>query len=174
MDYSIETPRMEEHKAMLLDLLLIGAGGLFMFIAIGLIMIMFNGGSAPYAPDNAPAAASLADLSGGKRIVQAPQGAVEISWLKQAGDIPVMVLFTADWCSYCRDLQPVLQDMTQTAGYELLLVEVDIDACPALAERYNIRGVPVVRAYVHGREIDRFTGSASSAEVADFIAGLPH
>jgi thiol-disulfide isomerase/thioredoxin len=174
MEYQIETPQEDSEKGMLVDLMLIGAGGLFMFLAIVLIVIMVTGNGGPMTTETVPQAGSLAELSGGKRVVHAPKGAVRISWLDEAGDIPVMVMFTADWCGYCRDLKPVLENSTYNAGYELLLVEVDVDECPALAAQYNVRGIPAVRAFVNGREVDRFTGSASGAEVANFIAELPH
>jgi thioredoxin-like negative regulator of GroEL len=174
MEYQIEAPQEKSNNGMLVDLLLIGAGGLFMFVAIVLIVVMVTGAASPTTTEAIQQAASLAELSGGKRVVHAPKGAVQISWLEQAGDIPVMVMFTADWCGYCRDLKPLLENSTYNAGYELLLVEVDVDECPALAAQYNVRGIPAVRAFVRGREVDRFTGGASGAEVADFVAGLPH
>ena len=157
-----------------MDILLILGGGLFAFAAIILLVKMTLQNNSQPASAPVAAAHSLADLSDGRPIVHAPAGATEISWLNQAGDIPVVVMFTADWCSYCQDLQPILEQSARQAEFEFLLVLVDIDDCPALARKYNVRTIPLVRAFVSGQEVNRFAGSADTARVNGFIANLPH
>lgn len=61
---------------------------------------------------------------------------------------PVVELLTREGCSLCRKTRTLLDHVA--ADRPLRVVEVDIDADPALAERYGIR-IPVVR--VDGRDV---------------------
>ncbi|MCP5095791.1 MAG: thioredoxin family protein, partial [Chloroflexi bacterium] len=62
--------------------------------------------------------------------------------------------------------------VAQAAG-DFLLVEVDIDDCPDLADKYHANSVPTVVAFVNGVQQDLFVGAHSQSYVRQFIAELP-
>jgi thioredoxin 1 len=45
-------------------------------------------------------------------------------------DGPVLVDFYADWCSMCRHLSPVLDDLAHAWGDRLKVVKVDVRSTP--------------------------------------------
>jgi len=76
----------------------------------------------------------------------------------EVSDIPILADFSADWCAPCHALAPIFQEAAAALEPEVRLVKVDVDKVPDLAARYMIRGVPTLILFLHGRELDRFSG----------------
>ena len=71
----------------------------------------------------------------------------------------VVVDFYADWCGPCRQLCPVLKQIVHDNEGRILLGKVDVDQEKALASRAGVRGIPDVRIFKHGEQVDRFVGA---------------
>jgi thioredoxin 2 len=71
---------------------------------------------------------------------------------------PVLVDFYADWCAPCKILAPTMDEIARDNQGRLLVVKVDTDHSPDLAQRYGIRGVPTVILFRDGEEVERTWG----------------
>ena len=85
---------------------------------------------------------------------------------------PVVVDFWAEWCGPCHVLAPVLEQAVAARADDVELAKVDVDANPALAERYGIRGIPAVKAFRRGHVVDEFVGALPPAAVGTWLDGL--
>jgi thioredoxin 2 len=82
-----------------------------------------------------------------------------------AGTLPLVVDFWAAWCGPCRMVAPELERVARSRAGRALVVKVDIDAQPALAERFRIQSVPTLAVLVQGREAARVAGVRPAAEI---------
>src|SRR5207302_10087385 len=63
---------------------------------------------------------------------------------------PVLVDFWAPWCGPCRIVAPSVEEMaTQYAG-KLKVGKLNVDEHPAVAQRYNITGIPALLIFEGG------------------------
>jgi thioredoxin 1 len=71
---------------------------------------------------------------------------------------PVVVDFTAVWCSPCRMLDPVVNELAEEWAESVKVVKLDVDNNPSLAMQYQVMGVPTLMLFVNGQISERITG----------------
>jgi thioredoxin 1 len=89
----------------------------------------------------------------------------------------ILIDFYADWCGPCRALSPVLHKIADENDGLVLVGKVDVDQSRSLAAREGVKGIPDVRIFRDGKQVDRLVGFPGEAEVRRRIGkqleGLP-
>ncbi|HEY8590482.1 MAG TPA: tetratricopeptide repeat protein [Naasia sp.] len=132
----------------------------------------------PAAPTRPASAARPAQPAGGVP----PEGAVAVPSLVLEGSdanfgqvleisqlLPVLVDLRAEWSEPSRQLSPVLQRLVEEYGGRLLLVTVDVDANPQLAQAFQAQSVPTVAAVLGGRPLGLFAGPLPEDQLRDVL-----
>ena len=78
-------------------------------------------------------------------------------FIRQPGRL-ILIDFTATWCGPCRQMAPMLDKLVSEKNGAILLAKVDVDKQGALAKREGVSGIPDVRVFLDGKQVDRFVG----------------
>lgn len=111
----------------------------------------------------APAAATTPQSHTGRAVSEISAGDFE-SFRQQTGKV-VIIDFYADWCGPCRQLGPILEQIASSHQGQVLVGKVNVDKASAIAASEGVKGIPDVRIFRDGKEIDRFVGLPPEAEV---------
>ena len=70
-----------------------------------------------------------------------------------------LVEFWAKWCGYCRMVEPVVNDLASWKAGRMQVLKVDVDAEPALAQRFHVKATPTIIMYRNGQQLGRIDGA---------------
>lgn len=76
---------------------------------------------------------------------------------QQSGKL-VVVYFHADWCPQCKRLGPMLDKLAVEYADRMVVGTINIDKCGVLAAKHGVEGIPDVRLYLYGQQVDKQVG----------------
>jgi thioredoxin 2 len=94
---------------------------------------------------------------------------IQFDTLVSLASIPVLVDFWAAWCGPCRMVAPELERVAARQAGRLLVVKVDTEAIPDLAQRLMIQSIPTLAVYHHGTMVGRQAGAMMADAIEAFV-----
>lgn len=86
--------------------------------------------------------------------------------------IPVVLDFWAPWCGPCRVIGPILDELAAKWAGQVKVVKLNVDEEPALAELFQVRGIPTLVA-MRGRDVvDVQVGASGRAKLEQLFVRL--
>ena len=83
--------------------------------------------------------------------------------------VPVIMVMWSPRSLESKPTLAMLEEITRENAGAFQLVEVDIDKAPAIAQAFQIQGVPTVVALVGGRPVPLFQGAAAKEQVFPIV-----
>jgi thioredoxin 1 len=83
----------------------------------------------------------------------------------------VLVDFNTPWCSPCKKMAPIVQNISTEFEGKARVLKVDVDKNKALAKSENVVGVPVLAIYKNGKEVWRKSGTFTQQELSFILHG---
>lgn len=85
------------------------------------------------------------------------------------GDKPVLIDFHAEWCGPCKTLAPIIKEVSKSMNGKIRIVKIDVDKNQAIAQRFQVRGVPTLALFKNGKMIWSASGVRTKHEIITTI-----
>ena len=79
--------------------------------------------------------------------------------------LPVLVDFWAPWCGPCRIVGPILDKLSAEYRTKLKFSKLNVDDNQEIAAQFDVRGIPCMIIFSHGKEVDRIIGAYPETEL---------
>lgn len=93
-------------------------------------------------------------------------------FLELSAQVPVVVDLWAGWSAPSRELSKLVERLAEEYGGRLLVVTVEVETNPQLAQAFQAQTAPTVAAIVGGRPIALFAGALPEDQVRDVFEQL--
>lgn len=84
-------------------------------------------------------------------------------------ELPVLVDLYADWCQPCKQLEPILQQVSNELQGKLKIVRVDVDKNQRLAQAFRVQSIPMMVLIHEGRPVDQIVGLADKKTILALV-----
>ena len=92
--------------------------------------------------------------------------------IERSATTAVVLDLWAPWCGPCKTLGPILEKVVDETGGKAVLVKVDIDQNPGIAQAFRVQSIPMVVGFKDGQPVDAFMGAQGEREVREFVQRL--
>jgi thioredoxin 1 len=73
-------------------------------------------------------------------------------------DVPVLVDFWASWCSPCKMIAPIVEELAGEYEGRVKVAKVDVDANPITPGMFGIMSIPTLMVFRGGKAEERIVG----------------
>lgn len=85
---------------------------------------------------------------------------------------PVLIDFWAEWCTPCKMIGPLVEQIADEYKGRVRVGKLDADAHPDVLMRYNIMGIPTLMLFKGGEAVERITGYQPKDKITSKL--VPH
>ena len=82
---------------------------------------------------------------------------------------PVLVDYWAEWCGPCKQIAPILDEVSLAYQGKLQIAKMNVDENRDIPAKFNIRGIPTLMLFKDGKLAATKVGALSKAQLTAFI-----
>tara|TARA_Y100000816_G_C25856285_1_gene447145 strand:- start:49 stop:369 length:321 start_codon:yes stop_codon:yes gene_type:complete len=84
-------------------------------------------------------------------------------------DKPTVVDFWAEWCGPCKQIGPVLEEISDEMKDQVVIAKHNIDQQPNTPTKYNIKGIPTMLLFKNGELQATKVGASTKSNIVEWI-----
>lgn len=95
--------------------------------------------------------------------------------MRQVTDVSgrtLLICFTAPWCRHSNAMRKSLLQLAEQEKGSIQVVEIDADAYPAIANKYNLTKVPTTVFYTEGIKLRSIEGAYTADSLGKYLHAL--
>ena len=82
---------------------------------------------------------------------------------------PTLVDFWADWCGPCKQVAPILEEISNEMKDHIVVAKHNIDQEPNVPTRYGVRGIPTMLLFKSGELKATKVGATTKSNIVSWI-----
>ena len=82
---------------------------------------------------------------------------------------PIIVDFWAEWCGPCKQIGPILEEISEEYSDKITIGKLDVDSNQIYPAKFGVRNIPTVLLFKDGEIISRQVGVAPKQTYEDAI-----
>ena len=84
-------------------------------------------------------------------------------------DKPVLCDFWAEWCGPCKQISPILNELSEVYKEKILIAKVNIDENPEVPSNYGIMSIPTLILFKNGESISSQIGLIEKSSLTKWL-----
>tara|TARA_R110002020_G_scaffold447971_2_gene660581 strand:- start:767 stop:1090 length:324 start_codon:yes stop_codon:yes gene_type:complete len=85
---------------------------------------------------------------------------------------PIIIDFWAEWCSPCKQIAPILEELDSEYKESIQIAKIDIDHNNGTTVQYDVRSIPTLLFFKNGENLGRTVGAISKQLIIDKLEHL--
>ena len=83
--------------------------------------------------------------------------------------IPTVVDFWAEWCGPCKQIGPILEEISDEMKEQVVIAKHNIDEDPNIPTKYGVRGIPTMLLFKGGQLKATKVGATTKSNIVSWI-----
>ena len=85
------------------------------------------------------------------------------------GSKPTLVDFWAEWCNPCKQIAPILEEISNEMSNDVVIAKHNIDDHPNQPTKWGVRGIPTMLLFKDGELKGTKVGATTKSNIVSFI-----
>jgi thioredoxin len=87
-------------------------------------------------------------------------------------ELPVLIDLYADWCAPCKQIAPIMEELSREFEGKLRVVKVDVDKNPLIAQSFRVQSIPMLVVIANGQVANHHVGALDKKGILRLVEPL--
>ncbi len=85
------------------------------------------------------------------------------------GNDLVIIDFWAEWCGPCKEMNPILEEVSSEMEEKIKVLKINIDENPNIPNKYGLQSIPTLIIFKKGEAISTKVGASIKSDLITWI-----